>query len=71
MLGGLFFLAAAGAIVVAILWSIQNDRAGLFDKTRGLLAMDDDYERSERGRTKPNRNSRSNRRRPARRSRDG
>lgn len=65
MLSGLFFLTAAGAIVVVVLWSIQNDRVGPFEKTKGLLAMDDGYESGEVSPKKPKRRegrSRSRRR---------
>ena len=43
-MSGVFFLATLSAIVVVIVWGIMNDKVGLFEETKGILAMrDDDY----------------------------
>ncbi|NBC32622.1 MAG: hypothetical protein GVY13_08095 [Alphaproteobacteria bacterium] len=65
MLGGLFLLGASAAVAAVILWSIQNDRVGLLEKTRGIFAMKDDYEGNaeDRARRQPRRSGTRPRRR--------
>ena len=71
-MAGLFYLVALSAIVVTIIWAIMNDRVGLFEKTKGILAMKDDYgsiaDEGNDGASSRNRNGSRGRGRPGART---